>query len=53
MLDFSYLRDSKNQQNLVKTTLENDLKFKCDSEPDFLEILVDLGAILGAKIDPK
>ena len=53
LLDFSYLRDSTNQENLVKTTLENDLKFKCDSELDFFEILVDFGAILGAKIEPK
>ena len=53
LLDFSYLRDSTNQEHLVKTTLENDLKFKCDSEVDFLKILVDLGAILGAKIGPK
>ena len=53
LLDFSKLRESKNQENLVKDALENDLKFKCDSELDFSRILVDFGAILGAKIGPK
>ena len=52
LLDFSYLRDSKNQENLVKTTLENYLKFKCDSELDWKNI-VDFGAILGAEMSPK
>ena len=53
MLDFSKLRKSKNQEHLVKNALENDLKLKCDSELDFFKILVDFGAILGAKIGPK
>ena len=53
LLDVSKLWKSKNQENLVKNALENDLKLKCDSELDFFRILVDLGAILGAKIGPK
>ena len=38
---------------MVKNALGNDLKLKCDSELDFFRILVDFGAILGAKIGPK
>ena len=53
LLHFSKLRKSKNQENLVKNAFENDLKFKCDSDLDFLRILEDFGAILGAKIGPK
>ena len=53
LLDFSKLRKSKNQENLVKNAFENDLKLKCDSELDFFRNLVDFGAILGAKIGPK
>ena len=53
LLDFSKLRESKNQENLVKDALENDLKFKCDSELDVLRIWVDFGHILGARIEPK
>ena len=53
LLDFSKLRESKNQENLVKDALENDLKFKCDSEVDFLMILMDFGTISGTKIGPK
>ena len=53
LLDFSKLRKSKNQKNPVKNALENDLKFKCDSELEFLRILEDFGAIFGAKIAPK
>ena len=43
----------KKQEHLVKYALENDLKFKCDSDIDLFRILVDFGAILGAKIGQK
>ena len=53
LLYFPYLRESENLENPIKNAFENDLNFEWDFGGHFLWMLVDLGTILGSKIEQK